>query len=245
VRSPAPQRWSWSCGARASRFASSPTSPAAPAARLADYGIALERERIFTAVVAGALWLSARGVRRIAPFVAPETLEDLEGFELAGGVLSTPPVSEPDAVVVGDLGDRWSHRLLNEAFRYVRGGAHLLALQRGRYWLGPTGLEVDAGAYVAALEYATGVEAIVCGKPNPEFFRSALASFGNAVPPDGGRSVAMVGDDLWSDIEGAQAAGLQGWLVRTGKYRVEDLERSGIRPDRVIDSVADLGTSGA
>jgi ribonucleotide monophosphatase NagD (HAD superfamily) len=51
----------------------------------------------------------------------------------------------------------------------------------------------------------------------------------------------MVGDDLWSDVEGAQRAGLQGWLVRTGKFREDALRSSGIRPDRILDSVADAG----
>ena len=40
----------------------------------------------------------------------------------------------------------------------------------------------------------------------------------------------MVGDDLWSDVEGAQRAGLQGWLVRTGKFREDTLRGTGITP---------------
>jgi ribonucleotide monophosphatase NagD (HAD superfamily) len=48
----------------------------------------------------------------------------------------------------------------------------------------------------------------------------------------------MVGDDLWSDVAGAQRAGLQGWLVRTGKFRESVLLESGIQPDRIIGSVA-------
>jgi ribonucleotide monophosphatase NagD (HAD superfamily) len=50
----------------------------------------------------------------------------------------------------------------------------------------------------------------------------------------------MVGDDLWSDVQGAQRAGLQGWLVRTGKYRESALTESGIVPDLILDSVAVL-----
>jgi ribonucleotide monophosphatase NagD (HAD superfamily) len=50
----------------------------------------------------------------------------------------------------------------------------------------------------------------------------------------------VVGDDLWSDVEGAQRAGFQGWLVRTGKFHDEALERSGIRPDRILSSVAEV-----
>jgi ribonucleotide monophosphatase NagD (HAD superfamily) len=50
----------------------------------------------------------------------------------------------------------------------------------------------------------------------------------------------MIGDDLWSDVDGAQRAGLQGWLVRTGKFRLDVLEKSGVKPDRLLNSIADL-----
>jgi ribonucleotide monophosphatase NagD (HAD superfamily) len=50
----------------------------------------------------------------------------------------------------------------------------------------------------------------------------------------------MVGDDLWSDVQGAQRAGLQGWLVRTGKFREDVLLGSGITPDRILSSVTEL-----
>jgi HAD superfamily hydrolase (TIGR01458 family) len=142
----------------------------------------------------------------------------------------------PDAVVVGDLGNLWSPALLNEAFRYVLDGAALIALQKDRYWWGATGLELDAGPYVAALEYATGLEATVCGKPRPSFYVAALAG----LDLGSGAKAAMVGDDLWADVAGAQQAGLEGWLVRTGKFREDVLARSGVRPDRVLTSVAEL-----
>ena len=184
-------------------------------------------------------WLQRRGIRVIAPFVAEDALEDLAVFELVGGTSSGMSRRPPEAAVIGDIGERWSHRLLNEAFRYVMDGAHLIALQRGRYWLGPTGLEIDAGSYVAALEYATDRAAVVCGKPNVEFFEEAVAELGGELGLDG-QPIVMVGDDLWSDVQGAQRAGLQGWLVRTGKFRQEVLESSDVVPDRVIASVAEL-----
>jgi ribonucleotide monophosphatase NagD (HAD superfamily) len=99
-------------------------------------------------------------------------------------------------------------------------------------------LALDAGPFVAALEYAASTSAEIAGKPSAAFFAAAVSSLGLALD----RSVAMVGDDLWSDVEGAQRAGLQGWLVRTGKVR-EDVLRSGsVRPDRVLESVAVLGS---
>jgi HAD superfamily hydrolase (TIGR01458 family) len=221
--------------------------------RLCRHGIAVEREEVFTAVYAGADWMTRRGIRRIAPFVTDDALEDLRDFEFVGGTArpSDRPTALPDAVLVGDLGERWSHALLNEAFRYVMGGAQLVALQMGRYWQGPSGLEVDAGAYVTALEFATGAKATICGKPNREFFEAAVGSLDTAERRNGGTAehsdrptaqppIAMVGDDLWADIDGAQRAGLEGWLVRTGKFHEDTLATSGVRPDRVLDSVAEL-----
>ena len=141
-----------------------------------------------------------------------------------------------DVVVIGDLGEDFGYRVLNQAFRELLAGAELVALQKNRYWRTPDGLSLDVGPFVAALEYATSRTARVAGKPSPDFYAAALASLG----PAGAGPAAMVGDDLWSDIEGAQRAGLAGWLVRTGKFREEVLRTSGIRPDRILSSVAAL-----
>jgi ribonucleotide monophosphatase NagD (HAD superfamily) len=94
---------------------------------------------------------------------------------------------------------------------------------------------LDSGAFVAGLEYATGVEAHVLGKPSTAYFQAAL----DAVDADAERTW-MVGDDVEADVGGAQALGMHGVLVKTGKYRDEWLERSGVKPDAVLDSVADL-----
>ncbi len=204
--------------------------------RLSEHGFDVTSDEVFTAVHAGAAWLGARSIRRIAPFVSDDALEDLAAFELVGGASGRSRDEVPEAVVVGDMGDGWTHAILNEALRYLLDGAALVALQRGKYWRGPTGLEVDAGGYVAALEYAANTESVVCGKPNTEFFFGAVASLDRAAD----RRIAMIGDDVWNDIAGAQRSGLQGWLVRTGKFREDVLAGSGIHPDRIIDSVAAL-----
>lgn len=201
------------------------------AERLAGYGFTVEPGEIVTAVMAGVALLAARGVRRVAAYVAPETAEDFARFDLAG--------EHPEAVVVGDMGDAWDFAKLNRAFHQLMDGADLLALQRDRYWLRGDALALDAGPFVAALEYATGKTAALCGKPSAAFYRTALA----ALPPPAvvaPRDVVMVGDDLWGDVEGAQRAGLSAWMVRTGKFRADVVAASGIAPDRIIASVADL-----
>ncbi len=203
--------------------------------RLKGYGFEVGPEEVYTSVLAGVWVLRQRGIRWVAPFVTQEAMEDLAEFDLVGGTAAASPASPaPAAVVVGDLGDEWSHALLNQAFRYLLDGALLLAFQRDRYWLGKTGLELDAGSYVAALEYAANAQAVVSGKPSPGFYLGALNEMGIAGPA----AAAMVGDDLWADVAGAQAAGLQGWLVRTGKFRQDVLEKSGVKPDRLLDSIA-------
>jgi len=141
----------------------------------------------------------------------------------------------PDAVVVGDLGDGWNFELLNRAFRAVfEHGAELVGLGRTRYWDSGGTLQLDAGPFVVALEYAADVEALVLGKPEAAIFESVVDDLD--VEPG---QVAMVGDDVRSDVDAAMGAGLRGVLVRTGKFRPPDLDQ-GIEPDLVLDSVADL-----
>ncbi len=201
------------------------------AERLARFGLEARPEEVVTAVMAAVAALRARGVRRVAPFVAMETLEDLAGFQLDGG--------KPEVVLVGDLGEAWDFETLNRAFRHLLDGAELVALQRDRYWQKGDALVLDAGPFVAALEYAAGVTASIAGKPSAAFFRTALATL-EADGIDGPEGVVMVGDDPWGDIEGAHGAGLQAWLVRTGKFRADLYAKSGIVADKVIASVAEL-----
>jgi HAD superfamily hydrolase (TIGR01458 family) len=204
--------------------------------RLRNYGFDTSPEEIFTATLAGSVLARSAGYRRVAPFIPGPALADIEELELVGGTSGPASSRQPDAVLVGDLGDRWTYALLQEAFEYLMGGAALVALSRDRYWLQGNRLALDAGPFVSALEFASGKKAEVAGKPSAAFYTAALTSLG--LSPS--RLAAMVGDDLWSDVEGAQAAGLQGWLVRTGKYRESALRDSGIRPDRILDSIAAL-----
>lgn len=199
--------------------------------RLHAIGIDTPPTRIVTALLAGAAYLRERGIRRIAPLVPERALEDLGDFE--------KDQARPEAVVVGDLDDRWTYEILNTAFRQLMNGADLIALSRDRYWQQEDGLVLDCGPFVAALEYATGKTAAVCGKPSPGFFKEALASLG-AGWPERAAEVLMVGDDIWGDIEGAQHAELLTCLVRTGKFREDVFQRSGVTPDMILNNLAEL-----
>ncbi|WP_107773970.1 TIGR01458 family HAD-type hydrolase [Nocardioides sediminis] len=201
-------------------------------AKLAGMGIPARTDEILTPAVAAVAWLRRHGITRPALFVPDATAAELAELD----PLPRDVESGAGAVVVGDLGEGWTFSTLNRALRLLMSdpAAPLVALGMTRYWRAEDGLRLDAGAFVRALEYAAGRTAIVVGKPDPAFYASAVEAL--HVPAD---EVVMIGDDIHTDIEGARRAGLTGVLVRTGKYQASDLT-GGVRPDAVLDSVADL-----
>lgn len=198
-------------------------------ASMARMGLETREEEILTAPVAAAAWLEREGLRRLHPLIAATTHADFAGFELTE--------SDADVVLVGDLGAGFTFARLNAAFRSLRAGARLVAIHRNRYWIPEEGPTLDAGPFVAALEYAAEVRATLVGKPAPEFFRMAAARLG--VPPE---ELAVVGDDAESDVRGGRRAGLVTIQVRTGKFDPARLEEapSEERPHHVVDDLSDV-----
>ncbi|KAF5916882.1 hypothetical protein HPG69_009540 [Diceros bicornis minor] len=88
--------------------------------------------------------------------------------------------SNPNCVVMADAGEGFSYQNMNKAFQVLMELENpvLISLGKGRYYKETSGLMLDIGAYVKALEYACGIEAEVVGKPSPEFFKSALREMG-------------------------------------------------------------------
>lgn len=145
-------------------------------------------------------------------------------------------VDEPiDVVVAGGAGPEFDYRTLDLLFSQLQRGASLVAMHRNLYWRTKAGLQLDTGAFLLGLEQAAGMPAVVVGKPAPAFFESALADLD--VEP---AKALMVGDDIEADVLSAQAAGVTGVLVRTGKYTETTLQRAAGVPDHVIDSFADI-----
>jgi HAD superfamily hydrolase (TIGR01458 family) len=195
--------------------------------RLERLGIEADPSELLTPATLATRRCKEAGYESVALAVLDELREDLEGLEEGEGSV--------DAVIVGDLGEGWDYEVLNRAFRQLMDGAELIALQKNRYWETAEGLSLDAGPFVSALEYATGREAEVVGKPSSAFFELALLELG--VRAD---RAAMVGDDIEADVGGAMDAGLAGILVRTGKYRKDLVRISGIEPTATVDSIADV-----
>jgi HAD superfamily hydrolase (TIGR01458 family) len=197
--------------------------------QLRSLGFDVSASEVLTPAALAVRHCGERGYRSVRLLVGEGLREDLAALAEA------PSGAAVDAVVLGDLGDGFTAEVLNGAFRLLMDGAELVALQHNRYWQRADGLALDVGAYSAALEYASSREAAVVGKPAREFFTAALADLQSSA-----ESTLMVGDDVEADVGGALAAGLRAVLVRTGKYRDDALEASGVMPTEIVDSIADV-----
>lgn len=187
----------------------------------------VSESEIYTAPLAAVNWLRHKKVREINLLISGSAVNDFKEFKITA--------YNPEYIVIGDIGKELTFDRLNSTFRLIMNGAQILALQKNRYWQTEEGLTIDAGAIVAALEYATNKKATIIGKPSKDFFRQAAKMLG--LPP---RELAVVGDDIETDVGGAQKAGMLGILVKTGKYRPELVEKSKIKPEIIIDSIAGL-----
>ncbi|MBV8065384.1 MAG: TIGR01458 family HAD-type hydrolase [Actinobacteria bacterium] len=203
-------------------------------ARLAEelngVGFELDQSEIQTTAAAAVRALHGR---RVLALTMHAIVGDLDGIELVG--------EGAEAVLIGGADETpetnlvFSYMNLARAFAELELGAQLYSLHKNRWWQTKLGPLLDSGAFVAGLEYAAEVEAIVLGKPAPSYFEAACEEL------DTDPELAwMVGDDLESDIAGAQALSMRTVLVRTGKFRPDTVERSRVRPDGIVSSIAQL-----
>ena len=251
---------------------------------LARGGLAVPADRIVTAASAAAAVARRRfGDEPIYVMTSQDALTEFHGLRLLSHDEAAQPGAVAAAVFVGDAADEFTPRNVQSAFRLIHGGAAFVAMHKNRWWITPSGILLDSGAYVAALEYATERRALVTGKPSRAFFAEGVrllselasragSSDGVATTPAtdaatatdvaqattpatdaavrGAASlqfdeVAMVGDDMWNDIRGAQKAGLRGVFARSGKHGDAEVvraagERGGREPDAIAASIGEV-----
>ena len=200
------------------------------AEELREVGIDLSDDELQTTAVAAARALAGK---RVLALTMHAVVEDLAGVELVG--------EDAEAVLIGGADETletnvvFSYTNLARAFHELEAGAELYCLHKNRWWQTRRGPLLDAGAFVAGLEYAADVEATVLGKPSAAYFAAAVEAL-DAEP----EMTWMVGDDIESDIAGAQRFGLKTILVRTGKFRPDQLDHTDVLPDAIVNSIADL-----
>lgn len=205
--------------------------------KLAGLGIDSSENDFFTPPVAAHQWLLSQHLQRIRLYVPESTSEEFSDFVLC----STG--EEVDAVVIGDLGQQWTFKIMNDVFRTLieNPDCRLIALGMTRYWKTDSGLQLDVGPMIKAFEYATSKTAIVTGKPSAEFFQAAITRLGEmpGASLDDNDEIIMIGDDIRGDIEASQRAGLKAIQVKTGKFTEADLTL-GVTPDVILDSIQQL-----
>ena len=197
------------------------------AKELQEMGFALEADELQTTPGAAARELAGK---RVLALVMPSIVPDLDELELVG--------DHADVVLVGGCDETlepnqvFSYMNLARAFDEIQMGAALYCLHKNKWWQTSRGPMLDSGAFVAGLEYATGVEATVLGKPSPAYFAAALDAL-DAEP----ELTWLVTDDVDADVRGARLFGMKTALVRTGKFRPETLESAEAAPDIVVSSL--------
>jgi HAD superfamily hydrolase (TIGR01458 family) len=217
----------------------------------AEIGNEIPPERFQSALSASAAF-TARAFAGESLFViaSADARSEFEGQNLLSTRQAAAPGARAAAVVVGDSPDALTYTNLNLAFRLIRNGARLIGMHRNPWWLTPDGPTLDSGAYVAGLEFAAGVRAQIIGKPAPAFFSLAVEALRAEAAARGDRlrraEIAMVGDDIRTDVLAAQRAGLRGVFVLTGKHGLEALAashghgRGGQEPHAVAPSLGDV-----
>jgi HAD superfamily hydrolase (TIGR01458 family) len=203
-------------------------SRATLAQRLRQIGLPVNEDQLVTAPVATANYIRQHFPgKRCWLITKGDTAQDFTDIELVE--------TQADLIVIGGAEELLSYETMNAAFRMLMEGATLLAMHTNLYWRTTTGLQLDSGAFIKALEIATGKKAMIIGKPEPAFFAQALQALAVS-----SAEAIMVGDDIENDIGGAQRAHIRGIFVGTGKHTIDSPLLKSIQPTAILPSIADL-----
>ncbi|RUL87146.1 HAD-IIA family hydrolase [Tautonia sociabilis] len=199
------------------------------ATRLQRLGIDVDERHIYTCAMATARFLAQQRPRGTA-FVIGE-----------GGLLNALHENgyaivdrDPDYVIVGE-GRTISFEMVEAALGMILGGAKLIATNLDPNCPTESGLRPGCGATVAMLEAASGTRAFSVGKPSPVMLRGARKELGLTTD-----QTVVIGDTMETDILGGVQLGFKTILVLSGGTRREDVGRYAYRPDKVVESIADL-----
>jgi NagD protein len=199
------------------------------ATKLKRLGIDVEDEHVFTCAMATARFLARQKPGGTA-FVIGEggllTALHQNGYAIVD--------KDPDYVVVGE-GRTFNFESAEAALNMIRSGAKLVATNMDPN--GPTqhGTRPGCGAVVSMLESASGIRAFSVGKPSPVMLRAARKELGLET-----EETVVIGDTMDTDILGGVQLGYKTILVLSGGTKREDMANYAYRPDRVVDSIADL-----
>jgi HAD superfamily hydrolase (TIGR01458 family) len=195
--------------------------------RLNNYGLDVSEQECFTPITAAQVYFGKH--RNLSYYVAasPDLKREFDQ--------SRWNEADPDCVVLGELREVCSYEELNKIFAFVSHGSRLLATSYSPYFYTATGeKKMDTGAFARMFEASLQIKAEIIGKPAPLFYQMALDS----VDIDSHQCMA-VGDDIDTDILGANQVDLFSVLVKTGKYDEAYVKASHIAPDAIVTSLVE------
>lgn len=194
---------------------------------LIDYGFNIKIEEIHTPITASIKFLNSFKDKFFYPLVSNEVLSEYTGMNIKD--------YEIDFLLIGDIRDKINYDILNKAFRMLTEKTEIIALQKGKFFYNNEGKNLDTGSFVQLFEYASDKTAKIIGKPSKDFFEIAIKDL--SLTP---QEVLIVGDDITTDIYGANVIGSKSILVKTGKYTNDLFNKSNIKPDSVINTINDI-----
>eukprot|EP01135_Chromosphaera_perkinsii_P003051 Nk52_evm33s233 gene=Nk52_evmTU33s233 len=211
--------------------------------KLKRVGLEIHCQQISSSLSTAAEWMRSQNLTR--PFMLL-TEDAKEEFDFAKKERKEKEEEEEneeedlyDSVLIGLAPEMFVYPVLDRAFSILqKGNKPLIAVHKGRFQAQADGkTHLGPGCFIAGLEFSTGRTAKVIGKPSVDFFRQSSRinvqqdeeGGGTLTIPDGKENHLdyecrgiMIGDDVRDDVHGAIRAGLEGILVRTGKYRCSD-----------------------
>lgn len=199
------------------------------ATKLQRLGINAGEEHVYTCAMATARFLARQKPQGTA-FVIGEggllTALHNNGYSIVE--------KDPDYVVVGE-GRTLNFEMVEAAVRMILQGAKLVATNLDPNCPTQNGTRPGCGAIVSMLETATGVKAFSVGKPSPVMLRGARKELGLST-----EETVVIGDTMETDVLGGVQLGCKTILVLSGNMTTEQLPNYAFRPDRIVDSLANL-----
>lgn len=202
--------------------------------KLTGFGIPADQKSVFTSSTVTADYLLNRYGTGAALHVVGmsgliDTLQEA-GFEITVG----EDIPEKDVVaVVAGMDRQINHQKIKIAMRLILNGAAFIATNTDGSFPTPEGINPGTGMVIGALQFASGVEPYVAGKPHPAIFETALKALGSS--PE---ETLMIGDRLETDILGANLLGIKTLAVLTGVTSRVEINQSDIKPDYVYQDIA-------
>lgn len=205
--------------------------------KLGNFGIKAGPSSVFTSSTVTADYLLEKYGKNAPLHVVgmgglTQTLKDA-GFQFTCG--EQIPENGVTAVVAG-MDREINLQKITIAMRLIMNGADFIATNTDGSFPTPEGINPGTGTVIGALQFASGTEPYVVGKPQPAIFQAALNTLGFQ-PKD----ALMVGDRLNTDILGANELGIPTAAVLTGVTSRDEISKSHIKPDFIFDDIRVLG----